>query len=164
MPWVAADRAAPGDGENGERGPVVALEEKRAWIMLLVTAAAYGGYLAVVLGGAAGGPLAATPYVATLLWSVGGAIAVSIVLHVAVTLAAGKEDAVRDERDRQIHRFAEYVGQSFVVVGGVGALVLAMAEADPFWIANTLYLGFVLSGLLGSVARIVSYRSGFGPW
>jgi hypothetical protein len=43
----------------------------------------------------------------------------------------------------------------------VAALVLAMAEADHFWIANAVYLAFVLSALLGSAAKIVAYRRGF---
>jgi hypothetical protein len=57
-----------------------------------------------------------------------------------------------DRRDKEIHRFGEYVGQWFVVIGAVGALLLAVAEVDHFWIANELYLAFVLSALLSSVA------------
>jgi hypothetical protein len=55
-------------------------------------------------------------------------------------------------------------GRSFVVVGGVAALLLAMTAADHFWIANVIYLTFVLSAVLGSVAKIVAYRRGFQPW
>ena len=39
-------------------------------------------------------------------------------------------------------------------------LILAAAEADHFWIANTIYLAFVLSTVTGSVAKIVAYRRG----
>ncbi|MGW4891628.1 hypothetical protein ACWEQL_05095 [Kitasatospora sp. NPDC004240] len=142
----------------------MALEEKRAWIMAAVTVAAYGAYLTVVLGRPADGPLAGTPYVAALLWSVGAAIVASIVLHIAAAALSPAEESVRDQRDREIHRFGEHVGQSFVVIGGVTALVLAMVEADPFWIANALYLAFVLAGLLGSAAKIAAYRQGLHPW
>jgi hypothetical protein len=55
-------------------------------------------------------------------------------------------------------------GQSFVAVGGVAAQLLAMTEADHFWIANVIYLTFMLSALLGSVAKIVAYPRGFQPW
>ena len=41
---------------------------------------------------------------------------------------------------------------------------MAMAEADHFWIANVIYLAFVLSAILGSIAKIVAYRRGFQPW
>ncbi|AQT70807.1 MULTISPECIES: hypothetical protein [Streptomyces] len=142
----------------------MAVEEKRAWIMIVVTAASYGAYLAIVLGRPGSGPLAEAPYVAALLWTVGASVVASIALHLTVALLTPEEDRVRDQRDREIHRFGEYVGQSFVVIGGVAALVLAMADADQFWIANAVYLAFVLSALLGSTAKIVAYRLGFQPW
>ncbi|MFC0629346.1 hypothetical protein [Kribbella deserti] len=142
----------------------MAHEEKRAWIMAIVTLIGYGAYLIVVLGRAGDGPLAGVAYVAPLLWSVGGAIVAAIVLSIAADLASGGKPGQKDQRDREIGRFGEYIGQSFVVVGAVTVMVLAMAEADPFWIANTMYLAFVLSSLLGSVAKIVAYRRGFQPW
>ena len=46
----------------------------------------------------------------------------------------------------------------------IAALGLAMAELDYFWIANVIYLAFVLSSVLGSAAKIVGYRRGFQPW
>jgi hypothetical protein len=142
----------------------MAVEEKRAWIMLVVTIAAYATYLAAVLDRPEGLSLVQAPYVSALLWSVGGAIVASIVLHTAVATFSPKEENVRDQRDREIHRFGEYVGQSFVVIGGVAGLVLAMAELDRFWIANAIYLAFVLSALLGATAKIAAYRFGFHPW
>ena len=71
-----------------------------------------------------------------------------------------REAGKKDQRDREIYRFGEYIGQSFVVIGGVAALLMAMAEWDHFWIANVIYLAFVLSAILGSVAKIVAYRPG----
>jgi NADPH:quinone reductase-like Zn-dependent oxidoreductase len=59
----------------------------------------------------------------------------------------------RDERDREIGHFGEHVGRSTIVAGGVAGLVLALAKAGYFWIANVLCLGFVLSAVLGSTAR-----------
>lgn len=142
----------------------MAVEEKRAWIMIVVTVLSYGAYLAVVLGRSGDGPLAQEPYVSALLWTVGAAIAASIALHITVALLAPEEDKTKDQRDREIHHFSEYVGQSFVVIGGVAGLVLAMAEADQFWIANAIYLAFALSAILGSTAKIAAYRLGFQPW
>lgn len=75
-----------------------------------------------------------------------------------------EKSARKDQRDKEIYRFREYLGQSFVVIGGIVALLLAVAEADHFWIANIIYLTFVLSAILGSVAKIVAYRRGFQPW
>lgn len=142
----------------------MAAEEKRAWVMLVVAIAGYLTYLGVLLGRPAGVPLAETPYETALLWTVGGAIAASIVLHIAVTAFSPECENTKDQRDREIHRFGEYVGQSFVVLGAVAALALAMAGSASFWIANAIYLAFVLSAVLGSVAKLVAYRFGFHPW
>jgi hypothetical protein len=43
-------------------------------------------------------------------------------------------------------------------------MVLALLEADPFWIANVLYLGFALSAVVSSAAQITTIRGGDGPW
>lgn len=142
----------------------MAFEEKRAWSMLLVTVAAYGIYLVLVLGRSAHAPLAESPYVAALLWTVGAAIAASVVLHIGLAAFSPEDANTKDQRDREIHRFGEHVGQSFVVIGAVAGLALAMAGLDQFWIANAIYLAFVLSSLLGSATKIVSYRLGFHPW
>jgi uncharacterized membrane protein (GlpM family) len=142
----------------------MSFEEKSAWVMGMVAAGSYAVYLATVLGVAGAMPLADVPYVAPLLWTVGASIAVSIALHIVMGISAPKEAGKKDQRDKEIYRFGEYIGQSFVVIGGVSALLMAMAELDHFWIANVIYLAFVLSAILGSVAKIVAYRRGFQPW
>lgn len=146
-------------------GAVVAFEEKRAWIMGVVAIAGYAVYLALVLGRAADGvPLVETPYIATLLWTVGGAVAVSVLLNIAVAAAAPGEAGVKDQRDKEIGRLGEHTGQSFLVIGAVAALILSMAGADRFWISNAIYLGFVLSAVLASVVKLAAYRWGFQSW
>lgn len=142
----------------------MSFEEKSAWIMGVVAAGSYGVYLVIVLGLVGRMPVAEVPYVAPLLWTIGASIAVSIALHILLGIFSPKEAGKKDQRDREIYRFGEYIGQSFVVIGGVAALLLAMAEVDHFWIANVIYLTFVLSAILGSVAKIVAYRRGFQPW
>ncbi|MFD7439749.1 hypothetical protein [Streptomyces sp. NPDC059909] len=139
-------------------------EEKRAWIMGVVAVVAYTAYLAIVLGRAEHTPLAEVSYVPTLLWTVGAAVAAAIAVEVVVAIASPKDTHRKDQRDREITRFGEYTGQSFVVIGGVAALAMSMAELDHFWIANAIYLAFVLSAVLGSVAKISAYRWGFQPW
>ena len=142
----------------------MSFEEKSAWIMGVMAAASYGVYLAIVLGLAGTMPFAKVPYVAPLLWTVGASIVASIALHALIGIFSPREAGKKDQRDREIYRFGEYIGHSFVVIGGVAALLMAMAEWDHFWIANVIYLTFVLSAILGSVAKIVAYRKGFQPW
>ncbi|OKK16334.1 hypothetical protein AMK16_25620 [Streptomyces sp. CB00455] len=132
--------------------------------MLMIAAGSYAVYLCVVLGRPAAVPLSRTPYAGALLWTVGLSVVASIAAHTAIAAFTPREATAKDQRDREIHRFGEYVGQSFVVVGGIAGLVLAMAGAAPFWIANAIFLAFVLSSVLGSAVKIVSYRFGFHPW
>lgn len=144
--------------------PRVTHEEKRAWIIAVLAAGTYAAYLTVLLTRTADSPLAEVSYAPTLLWTVGISIAASIVLSIAVSIGAPRNASRRDQRDREIHRFGDHVGQSFVVLGGVVALGMAMAEVDQFWIANVLYAGFTLSAIVGCTAKIAAYRWGFRPW
>lgn len=143
----------------------MAFEEKRAWVMVLVSLAAYTLYVATVLGRAGDGPLADVAYVGTLLWTVGGAIVATIVANIAMAIVGGPGADRTDERDREIYQVSERIGQSMVVVGALAALILAIAELRHFWIANAVYLAFVLSAALSSVAKIMAYRKGgFQTW
>lgn len=142
----------------------MALEEKRTWLMLLVTVGAYAVYLAQLLGRASDVPLEEVSYVSTLIATVVGSIVAMIVLHIVVAVLSRGEAEKTDLRDKQIYRFGEYIGQTFVVVGSMLALGMAMVELAHFWIANTIYLAFVLATILSSLAKIVAYRRSFQPW
>ena len=138
-------------------------EEKSAWVMGLLAIAALAVYASITLGQAAAVPLAETPYVPTMLWTIGGSIVASIVLHIGVGITSRNHK--KDQRDREFYRFGETVGHGFLVIGALAALVMAMLEWDWFWIANVLYLAFVLSAVAASVAKIVAYRRGIvGAW
>ncbi|GAA2615240.1 hypothetical protein GCM10010399_52720 [Dactylosporangium fulvum] len=139
-------------------------EEKRAWIMLVVSVVAYAVYLAVVLSRVGGGALADVSYAGPLLWTVGGAIVTSIVAEIAMGVVNPRASRAKDERDKEIGRLGDHVGQSFVVIGAVSAMLMALAGWDRFWIANVIYLGFVLSAVLGSVTKVIVYRGSFPQW
>lgn len=139
-------------------------QEQRAWIMLVTAIGGYAVYLFIVLAGAGTRPLAEVPYVAPLLWTIGGAIAISIVAGILAGIVTPRESSTADQRDRDIARFGDAVGQAFLVIGGIGALLLALVEADSFWIANLLYLAFVCSAVFGGIAKVVAYRRGIPAW
>jgi hypothetical protein len=141
----------------------VSLEERNAWVMLVVAPVGYAVYLVWVLRDAAGGALAAVEYRPAMLWSIGGAIVAGIVLGIVFGMFVRPGKTVKDQRDREIYRLGEYTGQSFVVIGALAGMILAMLRVDTFWIANAIYLCFVLSALLGSLAKIGLYRFGFHP-
>ncbi|MTK02496.1 hypothetical protein FF096_10745 [Micromonospora sp. CP22] len=139
-------------------------QEKRAWITLVVSAVAYAGYVAVILSRADDGRLTSTPYAGVLLWTIGGAIAASIVVEIVLGVVNPRASRVSDVRDREIGRLGDHVGQAFVVIGAVSAMVMAMAQWHWFWIANVIYLCFVLSAVVGSLAKVVVYRKGVPQW
>ncbi len=138
--------------------------EKRAWIMLVVTVVTYATYLVTVASRANGRPLPDVPYAATLLWTIGAAIVASIVAEIAIGIVNPRASRDKDVRDRQIGQLGDHIGQSLLVIGAVSAMLMAMAGWDRFWIANVIYLGFVLSAVLGSIAKIGMYRGSFPQW
>ena len=142
----------------------MAFREKIAWLMAVVTTGVYVAYLATILRRAENIPLTEVPYVATLLWAIGAYVVAAIVAYILVAISAPKDIGRQDERDREINRRGEYIGQFFVVAGAVAALAMSMAELDHFWIANVIYLAFGLSALLGYFAKIAAYRRGFQQW
>jgi len=139
----------------------VSLEERFTWVEGIIAVGGYLVYLALLLG-RAGDDLAATPYVDLMLWTIGGAIVAGILG--AIVVGATTRNQAKDSRDREIYRRGEATGYALVVAGALGALVLAWLEADHFWIANVVYLGFVLSGILAFVAKSVMYRRGLPTW
>ena len=138
----------------------MSFEEKGTWVYLVVNVVTYAAYLSIILGRAENIPLTEVSYVSTMLWTIGIAIALSIVGHIAVAIAKPGEADKKDVRDKDINRFGEYVGGIVLAVGMLAPFGLAMAEVDHFWIANAIYLAFVLSALTASVVKIVAYRRG----
>ena len=141
-------------------------EERAVWVQGIVAVLGYLVYVVIILSRAGGGPLVDVPYVDVLLWTIGASIVAAIIASIVAGMFGlhhrGKN--LKDQRDRQIYRYGEYSGQSFVVIGALGALILAMLEIDWFWIANLLYLCFVLSALVGWLVKAGAYRAGLPEW
>ena len=142
-------------------------QERSAWVMVVVAITAYATYLSLILSGQAAIPLAPANYGWQVLSTIGGAIVTAVLAEIGLAIidsTRGEKAGRRDERDRRIEQLGEYTGQAFVGVGALAALVLAILEVDPFWIANAVYLAFVLSAVLGSVTKIALYRGGLPQW
>ena len=139
-------------------------EERNVWVSSIVSVLAYTAYVVVVLSRARDTPLTEVDYVAPLLWSIGGAIVAAIIGSIVVGIINRRDGHEKDRRDKEINRLGEYTGQSFVVIGALAAMLLALIEADWFWIANVIYLCFVLSAILGATTKLVAYRRDFSTW
>jgi hypothetical protein len=147
----------------------VSYEEKNTWVFAVLAPIGYIVYLVLLFTQAGGRPIDEADYVPLMLGTILGAIVVGIlggmVTGIATGIASGGKDSGKsDQRDKQINRFGEYIGSAFLVMGALGALVLAWFEAPHFWIANALYLAFVLQAILSSIAKLVAYRRGLNAW
>ena len=135
-------------------------DEKNAWSLGVIAVIAYGAYLAWVLVQAQDMPLVDVDYVRPMVTSIVGAIILGIIAAIIFAATRPSEAGLSDERDREINRRGEQIGQSFVVIGGTAVILLAMIEAPYFWIANAMYLAFVLSAVLSTIVKAIGYRWG----
>jgi MFS family permease len=139
-------------------------EERNTWVGLIVSVVAMAVYVIVILQRAGGGPLTDVVWWPIMLWTIGLSIVVSIVVSILWGILAGMRDpdgvGKSDMRDRDIARMGSRVGQAFMVIAGLGVIVLCAFEADWFWIANTMFFGFFLTAFLGGIASVIAYRRG----
>ncbi len=135
-------------------------EERGQWVYLVANVLTFGAYLVIVLGQAANRPLAEVDYVSTMLWAIGVAIALSIGGRILVEIAKPSDEHIEDVRDREIGRLGEYIGGTLLGIGMVVPFVLTLGRADYFWIGNAMYAAFALSALIGTIAKVVTYRRG----
>lgn len=136
-------------------------EEKNTWAYLVIAVVVPVVYIAEVLRRLQGTEVTQVGYVRPMLAAIGVAIALNIAASMVAAMASPKDAGQKDVRDQQINRRGEHVGFYVMSAGAAVPLGLALAEADYFWIANALYLAFVLSALGSSIVKIVAYRRGF---
>ena len=138
----------------------MSFEEKSTWIYAVIVVALPIIYFAMVLGQLPQTAARDIDYQAPLVAVIAAAIGLTIAAHIVIAIAAPEDAGRRDQRDKDINRYGEYVGG--LVLGGAAVVpfILALAEADHFWIANALYLAFVIGNASGSVVKIVAYRRG----
>lgn len=142
-------------------GSSIAPAERSAWISLVLAVVGYPVYLLLLHQGSPGLPLPEKAFAWPMIWTIIGSVVLSMVLHAIFRVYTDREAAKPDERDTAIARMGERVGSSFLVIGALGALVLAMLDAEAFWIANAIFLGFFLSAIVSGVARVICYRGDF---
>ena len=145
-------------------GVIVVYEERNTWVGLIGSVVGVTVYVLLVLQQAGNGPLTDVVWWPIMLWTIGASIVVSIVVSMLWGIFAGMRDpdgvGKSDQRDRDIAHMGGRVGQAFLVIAGLGVLVLCAFEADWFWIANTMFFGFSLSAFVGGVASVIAYRRG----
>lgn len=139
----------------------VSYEERGQWVYLAATTIGYGAYLVLMLGGAGTTSLVAIDYQPIMLWTIGAAVIGSIIGRILIEILRPSESQREDVRDKEIGRLGEYVSGIILGVGMVVPFILTLLEADHFWIANAIYLVFVVQAVVGAVIKLVAYRRGF---
>ena len=135
-------------------------EEKRQWaygFASLVVPAAYLVWLAGRVADAA--TIADVSYVRALLWAIGAGIVVNMIGSALVRGASRNAD-LKDQRDLEIARRGDTVGFIAFSILIVGPFVLAMRDADTFWIANAIYVSYVLTAVLTATVKATLNRKG----
>ena len=135
-------------------------EERGVWAYLLSSAAAYIAYLSIVVPRLFHTPAAQVSYLVPLLVTTLASVFIATVVRSVLEVARPSDSSKADARDRDIARFGAYASRWFVVGGAMAGFFLALRRVDYFWIANVIYLGFVLWAVVGSVLRLVAYRRG----
>lgn len=138
--------------------------ERKSWSTLLATLVGLIVYLVLIVPQLTTTAVGAIDWFWPMLWTITGAIVLSIVISIVWGIIAGArnphERALEDVRDTDIAWLGSRIGQAFLVIAMVGGLILCALRTDWFWVANTLYLGFAISGIADGVTRAVAYRVG----
>ena len=147
-------------------------EEKMTWVNLAAAVVVPIVYFAVMLGRLGQTSAADISYTVPLLVAIGVGIVFTIVGAIVVSIGtaisaqvrgrdASSEIERKDERDKTIARRGDLIGFYVASAGMVGVLALVMTESDYFWIANAIYLSFIVASVVGSVVKLVAYHRGF---
>jgi hypothetical protein len=136
----------------------MSFEQKNTWTYLVLAIVIPAIYFATILGQVPGTPVGEIDFIVPMITAIGLAIVISIVGSIAVSIVT--RSYVTDERDKHVNRRGDSVG--FAVLGAlvIGPLALAMLEAEPFWIANSIYCAEVLAAIVASIVKLVAYRKG----
>ena len=136
------------------------------------TAIVAGIYFAIVMSQVGNVPVTEIAYQKPLIIAIVAAVGLMILASIAIAIGTAvtaeitgegsvKDIDRKDERDIDINRRGELVGYYVSSVGVVTVLIITMLEYPYFWIANALYLSFVVAAIVSSVVKIVLYRRGF---
>jgi hypothetical protein len=147
-------------------------EEKITWVNAVVTVVVPVVYFVIMLGRLGDTSAADIAYQKPLLVAIGASIVLTIVGSILAGIGSGisaelhgrsaSDDIdLKDERDKTISRHGDLIGYYVASAGMVGVLALTLLEYEYFWIANSLYLSFVVATLVGSVVKLVAYHRGF---
>ena len=138
--------------------------EKSNWVVLIVGVPTVFVYAALVVPQLRAKPVAEVSWVQPMIGAIVGFVVANILGNVVAAATNPAEADMNDERDREIDRFGERIGNWLLVAGSILALCLAMASAAHFWIGNAIFVGGIAGALVSSVTKIAAYHGPFQRW
>jgi cell division protein FtsW (lipid II flippase) len=142
----------------------MAFLEKSNWVVLVAGVPTLLVYLVVIIPQVLADPVTDVAWVEPMIATIVVFVVANIVGNVVAAASNPRDADKNDERDREIDHFGERIGTWLIVAGAIAGLVLAMARADHFWIANAIFLGGLIGALVSSVTKIAAYHGPFQRW
>ena len=159
-------------------GPVLmTMNERTVWAYLVVVVLTSGAYITLMVSRLLSQPAEEISWIVPMLWTIGASVVGSILFAIvgavvgAVRVAqAAKGHPAREDldlayssdvRDAEIDRRGGRASLGVLGASMVGALVLAMLDADTFWIGNLLFVFGTAGALVETTTKIRLYRRGF---
>ena len=138
--------------------------EKSSWVALIVAVPTLLIYVVLVVPQVLSKPIAEVSWVQPMLFTIVAFIVANILGNIVAAALNPAEAPKKDQRDGEIDRYGERFGNWLIIAGACVALVLAMAMADQFWIANAIFLGGLAGSFVSSVTKIAAYHGPFQTW
>lgn len=138
----------------------MAFEEKMAWVTLVSITLVYGAYFWIIADLVSTEPIAEIGYQGLMIATVVGVVFLAVAGSIVVALSNPKRADEHDERDKSIARRAGSISGIVLGAGVFIPLVLAMADAESFWIAQAILAALVVSQIAEDSIRIYFYRRG----
>lgn len=142
----------------------MAFLEKSNWVTLVVAVPTLLVYAVLVVPQVLDKPIAEVSWVQPMAFTIVGFVVANVLGNVLAAASNPREADKKDQRDSEIDHLGERVGNWLIIAGSIAALVLAMARADHFWIANAIFVGGLAGSLLSSVTKIAAYHGPFQRW
>jgi hypothetical protein len=161
-----ADPRLPDD----DRPIPMTMDERTVWAYLGIVMVTSGTYLVLVVTRVLTHPVEEISWVRPMLWAIGLSVTATVISAVLSATAArsgarsrgpdGEVGPLSDVRDREIDRRGQRASSGVLGAGFGAALVLAMFDADTFWIGNALFVFGTVGAIVETTTKIRLYRRG----
>ncbi|WP_084126018.1 hypothetical protein [Demequina sp. NBRC 110054] len=147
----------------------MSMQQRTVWASLIAFVVVGLVYAAVMIPRMIGSEPSEISWVWPMAIAMGSIVVVIIAGVIVSTISGAISATVRgeepefeegDERDKVIENFGNAKGLSIASFGSLGAIILAMNDVDPFWIAQLLFAVGLLGGIVGAALKLRAYSRG----